>query len=144
MKKDYAVIRMLAEKVMEVAHDPVQDRRRRLWADHNSLRTREVPVYLLDPHCIWGEVSPELECEDPFLLGYENWLRLELYHASFGDDFITEKYLTMPPVMDRTDPYWRSWGIPEDSFTFTGKSYHRTEYERTMEDIESLYCPQRT
>ena len=142
MKKDHAIIRELAEKTMEIAQNPVQDRRRKLWADLNSLRTHEVPVYILDPQGMWGEVCPELECEDPFLRGHENWLRLQLYHASFGDDFVTEKYITVSPVMDRTDPHWRTWGIPNvyNRIAET-QAFHLPEYERTMEDIECLILP---
>ena len=142
MNKDHAIIRALAEQTMEVAHDPVQDRRRNLWADVNSLRSREVPVYVLDPQGMWEEACPELQCEDPFLRRYENWLRLQLYHASFGDDFVTEKYITMPPVMDRTDPHWRSWGIPNVQTRVPGtKAFHLTEYERASEDIDKLIIP---
>ena len=142
MKHDYEVIRALAEKTMEVAHDPVQDQRRRLWADVNSLRSHEVPVYVLDPQGMWDEVCPNLECEDPFLRRYENWLRLQLYHASFGDDFVTEKYITMPPVMDRADQNWRAWGISTEHSRIAGsKAYHLAEHQRTLEDIDKLIIP---
>ena len=142
MKRDYEIIRALAEKTMEVAHDPVQDKRRKLWADVNSLRSHEVPVYVLDPQGMWEEACPELECEDPFLRRNENWLRLQLYHASFGDDFVTEKYITMPPVFDSPDPHWRSWGIPNEFTRVPGtKAFHLTEYLDASDDIETIKIP---
>ena len=142
MSRDNDIIRGLAEKTMEVAHDPIQDRRRKLWADVNSLRSHEVPVYVLDPQGMWEEACPALECEDPFLRGYENWLRLQLYHASFGDDFVTEKYVTMPPVMDSPDPNWRLWGIQNEVTRIPGtKAYHFTEILDAEEDIEKIKIP---
>jgi len=142
MNKDHVVIRKLVEQTLEVANDPIQDRRRKLWADFNSLRTKEVPIYILDPQGMWNEACPPLECEDPFLRGYENWLRLQLYHASFGDDFVTEKYITMPPVMTGEKPYWQLWGIPYTSNRIAKtKAYHFTEYERTLDDVENLIIP---
>jgi len=145
MKRDNEIIRALAEKTMEVAHDPVQDRRRKLWADVNSLRSHEVPVYVLDPQGMWEEACPKLECEDPFLRGYENWLRLQLYHASFGDDFVTEKYITMPPVLVSPDPHWRSWGIPNEYTRVAGtKAFHYTEYLDAEDDLDRIKIPNAT
>jgi len=99
---------------METASLDVQNERRRLWTDFNSMKTREVPVYVLDPHYVWREVFDEkdLECEDELFRHYENWLRLQIYHASFGDDFITEPWITVKPVYKNEQANWDTWGLP--------------------------------
>ena len=141
-KNDMNILCDLAKKTMEVANHPIQDKRRNLWADLNSMRSHEVPIFILDPQYMWDEVCPGLECQDPFLRTYENWMRLQLYHADFDDDFVTEKYLTMLPVMDRQEPHWRTWGIlNEYNRIKETKAFHLPEYERTIKDIENLPIP---
>jgi len=70
-------------------------------------------VYILDPQGMWREVfsEKELECEDALFRQYENWLRLQLYHASFGDDFIVEPWITVRPEYSNPDPDWATWGV---------------------------------
>jgi len=46
-----------------------------------------------------------------FLRGYENWLRLKLYHGTFGDDFIIEPWMTVRPVYSNENPDWPTWGV---------------------------------
>ena len=140
MKKDYIILRELAKKTLEVANQPVQNQRRKLWADVNSLRTHEVPVYILDAQAIWHEVRPELECEDAYLREHENWLRFQLYHSTFGDDFVTEKYITMRPVYDNTSRGWTLPGGYTERIHFAARM--RDYIDVTMEDIEKLPVPQ--
>jgi len=113
MKNDIRVLRELAKQTMEIAALDVQNERRALWRDFNSLKTYRVPVYILDPQGMWREVfsESELECEDGFLRQYENWLKLQLYHASFGDDFIVEPWVTVRPAYANTEPDWQTWGV---------------------------------
>jgi len=68
MKKDIFVLRELAKKTMEMANLDIQNERRVLWRDFNSLKTYRTPVYILDPQGMWREVFSEkdLECEDAF------------------------------------------------------------------------------
>ena len=114
IKKDIHILRELAKQTMEIANQDVHDERRALWRDFNSLRTHRVPVYVLDPQGMWREVfsEKELECEDGFFRHYENWLKLQLYHASFGDDFIVEPWITVRPTYSNTAPDWQTWGVP--------------------------------
>ena len=94
---------------MEVANAEVQQERRLLWRRHNSLIKTRPPVYVrLIP---WWEV-PELqqrECEDEFLRGYEGWFRKMLYHATIGDDYIFEPWVTVDAV--RITPPLGVWGV---------------------------------
>ena len=111
---DVLVLRDLAKQTMDLSYSDIQDERRNLWRDFNSLRTYRVPVFILDPQGMWREVfdQSELKCENALFRQYENWFRLQLYHASFGDDFITEPWITVFPVYANANPNWRTWGIP--------------------------------
>ncbi|MCL2059890.1 MAG: hypothetical protein FWH01_12695 [Oscillospiraceae bacterium] len=113
-KQDVHILRELAKQTMEVAAQDVQDERRALWRDFNSLRTHRTPVYVLDPQGMWREVfsESELQCENALFRQYENWMRLQLYHASFGDDFVTEPWITVRPTYTNKTPDWRTWGVP--------------------------------
>ncbi|MCL2462423.1 MAG: hypothetical protein FWF44_07135 [Defluviitaleaceae bacterium] len=112
-KNDISVLRELAKQTMEAASADIQDERRALWRDFNSLKTYRVPVYVLDPQGMWREVfsEKELQCEDGFFRGYENWMRLQLYHATFGDDYIIEPWLTVGAEYADDTPDWWTWGV---------------------------------
>jgi hypothetical protein len=113
MGNDIQILRELAKQTMEVANQELQNERRGLWSDFNSMKTRRVPVYILDPQGIWHELFGEsaLECENWLFRQYERWLRLQLYHASFGDDYIIEPWITAKPVYKNDGSQWESWGF---------------------------------
>ena len=143
--KDIDVLRELAKRTMEVAGQAIQDSRRELWSDFNSLRTHAVPVYVLDPQGMWREVfaAKDLKCEHSLFRRYENWLRLQLYHASLGDDFITEPWITVTPDFSNSNEDWRSWGvkIPMDEIKET-MAFHLTEPPISKpEDLAKLVAP---
>ena len=97
VSNDVTILRDLARQYVEVCADPIQDERRRLWRDHNSLVKTRPLIYV---RAGWGEV-PEInirQCEDPFLQGYEHDLRLRLWWAGLGDDSIFEPWLTVRAV----------------------------------------------
>ena len=144
-KKDTEVLRDLCKQTMDVACQDVQDERRRLWTDFNSLKTRKVPVYVLDPQGIWREVfrGGDLKCEDALFRRYENWLRLQLYHASFGDDYVTEPWITVTPVYANAHPHWRTWGLNTVRERITDTlAYHLSESQiEAPEDFAKLIAP---
>ena len=112
MNKKHHVLRELAKKTMEVASQDIQNERRSLWTEFNSMKTRKVPVYILDPQGIWNELFGDsmLVNDDPLLQHYERWMHLQLYHASFGDDYIIEPWLTAGPVYKEDGTKWETWG----------------------------------
>ena len=113
MQNDIRVLRELAKRTMEIAAMDVQNERRILWTDFNSKKTRKVPVYILDPQGLWIELFGDgaLECENALFREYEEWLRLQLYHASFGDDYILEPWITVKPIYKNDGSHWESWGF---------------------------------
>ena len=127
---DIQILRELAKQTMEVAHQDIQNDRRELWSDFNSMKTRCVPVYILDPQGIWHELFTDsvLKCENGLFRQYERWLRLQLYHASFGDDYIIEPWITSTPVYKDDGTHWGSWG-----FTYEMERIHETLAYRMKE-----------
>jgi hypothetical protein len=105
---DREIIRDLAEQYAEIAADPVQQERRRLWSGLNSLRP-ERPVILLRKLAFWE--LPEAECstEDPFWQRYEYRLRKALFVHEL-DDQIHEPWLTVPAA--KNSHRHGFWGVP--------------------------------
>lgn len=107
---DRQILRELAKRYMEIAADPVQDERRRLWTRFHGRLERRACVYAMrfGVNELFGEKV--LQCRDPFFRFYEKELRAAIYHHGFGDDVITEPFLTMncewDPSMDMR------WGVP--------------------------------
>ncbi|MCX7916526.1 MAG: hypothetical protein N2589_00105, partial [bacterium] len=67
MKKDYNIIRNLAEKVREIANHPIQKEKEEIWKKYNKLE-RIRPLVLIFPEGSWREILPEkqLLCEDEY------------------------------------------------------------------------------
>ena len=90
---DVRILRDLAERYAEVAHEGIQEERRDLWRQHNSLVPTRPPIYVRA--FAWREVpQSELQCQDPFYRSHENYFRQQLYRATFGDDYIIEPWIT--------------------------------------------------
>jgi hypothetical protein len=114
-RKDIAVLRDLARQYLEIASDPIQEARRRLWRDHNSLRPTAVMPVLVS-FGMWNHWCRELfsdqamVCQDPFYRGYERDLRLSLFQHSVGDDSVMEPWLTVTATQLRGPD--SIWGVP--------------------------------
>ncbi|MDX9980444.1 MAG: hypothetical protein RBU25_10500 [Lentisphaeria bacterium] len=107
--RDLTVVRDLAKRYAEEAARPVQNQRRDLWRQHNSLvRTRPL-IYVRA--FAWSEL-PESRClcEDPFLRGLESQLRQKLFWASLEDDSVFEPWFLMNAV--KPTPGEGAWGLP--------------------------------
>jgi hypothetical protein len=137
--KDGSILREVVKRYVAVASDPVQEERRRLWRDHNSLiRTR--PLVYVRGGRAWDEI-PEiarLHCEDRFFRMVERRLRGELFRASLGDDSIFEPWLTVRAAHKCT-----GWGIgPTRTHTEFAKGSWKADYPIKDEaDIEKLRPP---
>ena len=92
--KDVSLLRDLARKYAQICSKGIQDERRDLWRKHNSLiRTR--PLVYVRWLAAWHEApEAELECEDPFFRGHENFLRQMIFQDTIGDDYIIEPWIT--------------------------------------------------
>ena len=118
-----SVLRDLAEEYAEIAAKPVQEERRELWRRHFSLKKTRPPVLVTyGMHNVWCRdvfSRENLVNEDPFLLGYERWLRMQIFHDSIGDDYICEPWIPQAAAHRvRWGLYGESWGMgPELSHT---------------------------
>ncbi|MFB3894379.1 MAG: hypothetical protein ACE15C_20435 [Phycisphaerae bacterium] len=110
---DVRVLRDLARQVADIAAKPVQDERRRLWRDHNSLiRTR--PPVICTGLFFWHEVGlyESLRCRDGLLRQFEERLRLTIWRDRLNDDCIVEPYIVVPPVYTAPKDDACRWGPP--------------------------------
>ncbi len=106
---DRQVLRDLAKQVAGIAAQPIQDQRRQLWRQHNSLiRTR--PLVIVTAVFCWHEIDLEgqLQCTDPLLRRYEDAFRKTIFSDAWGDDRITEPWIQVPavPAAPHGDERW--------------------------------------
>lgn len=101
-------LRDLATQKAEIAALPIQEQRKQLWRDHNSLRQQR-PMMLLFPEGSWTELVPEstLTCRGKVARRIERQLRMDLYqHEHFDDDSVIEKIWNVRAAIGNT-----GWGI---------------------------------
>ncbi|MFH1569953.1 MAG: hypothetical protein ABIL09_18315 [Gemmatimonadota bacterium] len=85
--RERALLRQLARRALEIAHEPVMGERRQAWRDHNALKPGR-PLILADPECAWEELVPvsTLECAQPKLRAWELELRKRIFWREVIDD----------------------------------------------------------
>ena len=102
MDDEITILRDLAKRYAEIAAKDVQEERRRLWTDHNSLRSTRVPI--LATYGMWNVWCREvfgadvLRCRDGFHRTWERHLRQEIFHDTIGDDWIIDPWVTVHAV----------------------------------------------
>ena len=123
MQNDITILRELSRRYAEIAALPVQNEKRKLWADHFSLRPTRVPVLLrFGMHNVWcREVfcDANMKCGDPFYRSYERELRLRMFHYETGDDQIQEPWLVVG--VPHKEGQWNNlWGMDESLLRLNG------------------------
>ena len=107
-KPEITLLRNLAKKVAEIAAEPIQEKKRKLWYSHNQLeKTR--PLVLVFPEDSWAEILGEdqLEVKPIFWKQWEWYLRHLIYRSSnFIDDFVVEPNLYISKIINIG-----SWGV---------------------------------
>lgn len=86
--RDQSILRTLAFQVAEIAAEPVQEEKRRLWYLHNALLSTR-PLIFCDPENGWNEIIPaqSLATEGELARNWEFKLRKEIFWGrSMGDD----------------------------------------------------------
>jgi hypothetical protein len=94
---DRAILRELGQRLMEHAHDPIMEERRRLWRKHASLQG-ERPMILAETSGVVDEVMPlsALRCQEPWARQLERGLRLQLFQVEeVRDDWVLEPWLNV-------------------------------------------------
>ncbi len=106
--RDRAILRDLAQRIADLAADPVQEQRRRVWYAQNALKPVRPPVFI-SPEGSWTELIPEesLRCEGSAARDIERGLRRRIYpHEHFGDDQVVDAEYRVPFAVSST-----GWGL---------------------------------
>ncbi len=139
--KDVQILRDLAKQYSDIASKEIQDERRELWRKHNSLeRTR--PLIYVRWLAAWREAAESnLECEDPFYRGHENFFRQMIFQDTIGDDHIIEPWITQQA--SRVTPPNGVWGVRVGHIPSTepGGSWMFDPPIKELEDIDKLVEP---
>ncbi|MEK7399514.1 MAG: hypothetical protein AAB116_21440 [Candidatus Poribacteria bacterium] len=110
---DREILRLLANKWLEIATQPVMEERKRLWTALKDLHA-ERPMILFETWTLDNYVTnDELECEDQANHGMERHIRAMIRQAvELGDDIVLE-------------PCWRiGWHINGTGYGVEIKSHH--------------------
>ena len=100
--QEQSIIREHAKRVAEIAADPAQETKKRLWLRHNALgETR--PLIFADPENAWYEIIPaaRLRCRGNLARLWEFRLLKEIYWAEqIKDDRVIEPSFTVYHVFE--------------------------------------------
>ncbi len=103
---DREILRSLAARYLEICKEDIQDERRKLWRQHNSLKPTRPLIYVRAFG--WHEMpESECRCEDPFFRQHENTLRNKIFWYSLDDDSIFEPWVNLSATCKCT-----GWGVP--------------------------------
>lgn len=136
-QSDRRILADLAQRYAELCADPVQEERRALWRQQNSLKGDRPLIYVRA--FAWQEM-PEATCQctDPFAQQYENQLHRLLFWGSFQDDSIFEPWITIPAV-----PVCTGWGLNGERY-YSGElgGSFKIDYPiRELADLKKLRIP---
>jgi len=137
MNQDKLALRHLAKQYTELCSDPVQDERRALWRQHNSLKKIRPLIYVRA--FAWGEMpQSKCTCADPFLRQFEDFFRNHLFWNTFNDDSIFEPWVTVQASRKCV-----GWGLSgERNFSEEPGGSWKTDYPiKKLDDIEQLCIP---
>ncbi len=91
---DVEILRELAKRYLEICQQDVQQERRALWRQHNSLIHTRPLIYVRA--FAWSEMpDADCQCQDPFFRRYEDLFRQAIFRETFQDDFVFEPWVTV-------------------------------------------------
>jgi len=106
--RERAIIRECARRVAEIAADPTQEAKKRLWLKLNALEATR-PLIFADPENAWYEIIPasQLRCEGNLARLWEFKLLKEIFWAEkIRDDRVIEPAFTVYHVFEES-----GWGL---------------------------------
>jgi hypothetical protein len=95
ISSDLNILRDLAKRMLEIAHDPVNEERRELWYKHNSLQKTR-PLVLIESGIALNELVTDkvLQCQEGWARGLEIGFLRNIYHyENIDDDSVIEPYI---------------------------------------------------
>jgi len=138
--RDRRILRELAGKYREICEKDVQEERRELWRNHNSLVKTRPPV-LCSWH--WGSnaaaelLADEMRCESELLRPHERWLRNMIFHDTLGDDHVCEPWIVVRAAVEC--PEHGRWGVPQEvARDPDGHGWRRMPVLAGIEDVARL------
>lgn len=141
--QDVQAIRRLAQRVAEIASDPVQHEKIELWKRLNSLeRVRPLVHVQAIAANIWEELLPSHrgECTDAFCRAQERELRRRIYvWEHFRDDRVWEDVVVCPLTI-HGDIHSLGFGMPRkpDRPDFKDGAYRMTNVFETERDVDKI------
>jgi len=129
---DKHVLRRLAIKVKELSLRPIETEKRKLWIDHNMLKTKQ-PVVFCDPENGWNELVTEdmIECTSDLARRWEVVLKKEIYWAEvIKDDKVIEPNFDIGYTFEENN-----WGLETKMHGGHGGAY---SWEPPIKDIGDL------
>ncbi|MBM3214623.1 hypothetical protein FJZ36_06885 [Candidatus Poribacteria bacterium] len=95
LPSDLEILRSLASRIREISESPVNVERRKLWFDHNDLKTNR-PVIMIESHeALQGLVPGSVvQCQEGWARGLEYGFRRSIYHHEhIADDSVVEPFI---------------------------------------------------
>ncbi len=140
-KSERDILRNLAKRVAEIADDPVMDRRRKMWIEHNSLRST-YPLMLIFPEGSWAELIPDslLQSSDENVREMEHALRRRIYgYEHFQDNMVVEKEWIVEKCIRNT-----GWGLDPRRIpsSETRGAWHFDPVIKEPSDLKKLRFPE--
>jgi hypothetical protein len=139
---DREVLQELAEKVANIAADPIHAENATLWKEHNDLKKTR-PMVLVFPEGAWREMMPVdsiFKCSTTFAKGIEQDLRTRIYYSEhLKDDNPIENIYNVPICSETT-----GHGLEQKqtiSAQRTGADHYETVIH-SMDDIEKMKNPE--
>jgi hypothetical protein len=139
---DVQVLRELAQRYLELASQPVQEERRRLWAAQGSLRSvRPMVLATFGMHNVWcREVFADsaMRCQDPFYRAHERGFRMRLFQGEVGDDSVMVPWWAQGAAVKGA--WERMWGVDEGrvSSDMEGGACKFVAPLKSWDDLEKL------
>ena len=135
---DIQTLQNLAQRIRELASDPVQDERRRLWRAFHDLRPERPMLYLeteMPGHECFG---PDMQCRDPFFRQHEAAMRNAIFHGELGDDYVVEPWITQKASYIVPDT--GHWGIKSEQIRpdTPGGAWHTVPADGTGNPFQSV------
>jgi len=134
---DLNILRDLVKQYMAICAEPVQEARRALWRDHNSLIKTRSPILV---SAFAFDEMPEARClcEEPFFRRWEYHFRYMLFWHSLNDDNIFEPWLNVDAVKACT-----GWGVEchRHSSDTEGGAYKVDYPLKSLDELDKLRMP---
>ena len=147
MKDDIKIIRELAKKAAEISSLPEQEKKRKLWYAHNSLKG-EKPLILIFPEGSWRELIPQsqLRCTDETARKIEMELLMRIYrYEHLKDDAPIEADFDVRKVVNGGQNPWLpegDWGIDiEREYNEGHEMFAFGQSIKSIGDLEKLRTP---